>query len=62
VYFVSQPSFRLACPESGHAVGLTHGEDASPAVSNTADSLHCMRRPDAEADRWLGQHNADQIN
>jgi hypothetical protein len=26
----------LACHETGHAVGLTHGPDATPAESNTA--------------------------
>ena len=62
VYFEFQPSITLACHETGHAVGLTHGDDASPQVSNTADSLHCMRTPISYADRWVGQHNADQIN
>lgn len=33
----------LACHETGHAVGLTHGAEAYPSISNQNSSLHCMR-------------------
>lgn len=61
VSFEYNPGINLACHETGHAVGLTHGAGASPAVSNSAESLRCMRTP-LTTDRWLGSHNADQIN
>jgi hypothetical protein len=50
----------LACHESGHAVGLTHGEHADPPVSNNNSSLECMREfsPNDE----LGLHNRQLIN
>jgi hypothetical protein len=52
----------LVCHETGHAVGLTHGDDASPKVSNTNSSLGCMETPDSEDRTGLGSHNISEIN
>ena len=35
----------LVCHETGHAVGLTHGDDASPRKSKTDEKLGCMETP-----------------
>ncbi len=35
----------LACHETGHAIGLTHGNDADPNVSANRAELMCMRKP-----------------
>jgi hypothetical protein len=51
----------LACHETGHAVGLLHGQDASPAQSNTEYWLFCMQDPVGPG-VGLGAHNAAQIN
>lgn len=53
----------VACHETGHAVGLTHGENADPAVSNSLDqTLGCMKTPYSNASRVLGYENAANIN
>lgn len=49
----------IACHETGHAVGLTHGAQASPAISNSDSSLGCMAIP---APYSLGTHQISQIN
>lgn len=51
----------LSCHEMGHAVGLTHGRDAYPSVSQRATFLRCMRTPVGSGD-VLGSHNRGQIN
>lgn len=51
----------LACHETGHAVGLTHGRDANPEVSSSASSLSCMQDP-LGTDAYIGSHNAAQVN
>lgn len=57
----TNPDRAIACHETGHAVGLTHGEGANPKQSNTNKSLACMTtRPISSA--LLGQHNAKTIN
>ena len=50
-----------ACHETGHAVGLTHGHDAYPNISNLAPELRCLRNPNP-GDIGLGSFNADQID
>lgn len=50
-----------ACHETGHAVGLTHGDDADPRISVQAESLMCMRNP-TMGEIYLGEHNADTID
>lgn len=52
----------LACHETGHGVGLLHGQNAEPTKANTAASLYCLKTPVTGADRYLGDHNVKQIN
>lgn len=56
----ASPSKALACHETGHAVGLTHGADAYPALSQGDNSLGCMTTPVETSD--LGTHNTSMIN
>lgn len=49
------------CHETGHAVGLTHGLQASPTVPNENVNLECMRTPGTTV-TTLGAHNVAQIN
>lgn len=52
-----------ACHESGHAVGLTHGEDGSPQLANNATALECMKTPiQTSGSNILGTHNNAHIN
>lgn len=51
----------LACHETGHAVGLVHGSDASPRLSNTDPSLGCMMRP-VDPTTGLGRNNINEID
>lgn len=53
----------LTCHETGHAIGLTHGNRAYPTVSNSNSSvLGCMRDP-YDADSYtLGANNVRNIN
>jgi hypothetical protein len=59
---ISWPGRNIICHESGHAVGLTHGEDADPEVDNEDDALGCMQTPVPITDDELGTHNVDMIN
>jgi hypothetical protein len=52
----------LTCHETGHAVGLTHGAQASPAESQTASELGCMETPDSGGRTGIGAHNKSEIN
>jgi hypothetical protein len=52
----------LACHESGHTVGLTHGGDAGSIMANDDPALRCMRTPLVETDTGVGTHNADHLN
>jgi hypothetical protein len=56
----SSPGRAISCHETGHAVGLTHGANASPAISQTDPSLACMQTPTPTGD--LGAHNTNSIN
>jgi hypothetical protein len=56
----ANPSTGLACHETGHAVGLTHGQNAAPQLSNGDNSLGCMTKPVETSD--LGAHNTNSIN
>jgi hypothetical protein len=49
------------CHETGHAVGLTHGGNSSPTVSDSNSNLECMRAPSGSI-TTLGAHNTAQIN
>jgi hypothetical protein len=56
----ASPGKALACHETGHAVGLTHGQQASPQLSNGDNSLGCMTTPVETSN--LGTHNTNMIN
>jgi hypothetical protein len=56
----SSPGRAISCHETGHAVGLTHGANASPSISQTDPSLACMQTPTPTGD--LGAHNTNLIN
>jgi len=51
----------LVCHETGHAVGLTHGNVASPQKRNDDNRLGCMQTP-TDADEVLGANNIENIN
>lgn len=51
----------LVCHETGHAVGLTHGDDASPRKSKTDEKLGCMETP-VSNDEGLQANNIENIN
>ncbi|MEE1942427.1 hypothetical protein V1L54_24000 [Streptomyces sp. TRM 70361] len=51
----------LSCHETGHAVGLLHGNQAYPALSKTDSRLGCMVTP-VGAGTGLGSNNRDNIN
>ena len=52
----------LACHETGHAVGLTHGSGASQNLSNTDSRLGCMRTPTASGYTDLKTDQVQNIN
>jgi hypothetical protein len=54
-------SYGLSCHETGHAVGLLHGYESYPRLSNTDSRLGCMMTP-VDAFETLGSNNIDQIN
>lgn len=51
----------MSCHETGHAVGLLHGSDASPRLSKTDSRLGCLVTPVGE-NTGLGSNNRDNIN
>jgi hypothetical protein len=52
----------ITCHESGHAVGLTHPQDASPDLPGSHASFACMKTIDNYNVNGLGAHNVSQIN
>lgn len=52
----------ITCHESGHAVGLTHPQDASPALPSSHASFACMKTVDNYNANGLGAHNVSQID
>ncbi|MBF8188532.1 hypothetical protein ITP53_22955 [Nonomuraea sp. K274] len=54
-------TYSLVCHETGHAVGLEHGNIASPQMSKTASALGCMKTPTGGT-TTLGANNRDNIN
>ena len=56
------PATNLICHETGHAVGLTHGAQASPAIDDDDDVLDCMENPPGASSGVLGTHNTGIIN
>lgn len=53
---------KLACHETGHTVGLLHGDQADPPVSNTHTNLRCMKKGHTHSDKVPGGHNIAEIN
>jgi len=51
----------LACHETGHAVGLMHGDKASPAWQVDSEYLRCMKLGGYQ-DPFLGVNNTCNIN
>lgn len=59
----ANPTKRVACHESGHAVGLVHGVDSYPAIANGHNSLGCLQAPVPLSNTGqLGTHNTVEIN
>jgi hypothetical protein len=58
----SSIDLETACHETGHAVGLTHGDDAFPAQPRNSTALGCMETPDTGEHYHLGSNNVVQIN
>lgn len=56
------PSWAIACHESGHAMGLTHGTETSPSASNTDIDLQCMMTPNLGTFWQISQFQIDAIN
>jgi hypothetical protein len=55
------PDRDIACHETGHAVGLTHGNDAYPRVyAHDEVLLGCMTNP--AKSQYLGSYNTKHIN
>jgi hypothetical protein len=52
----------LACHETGHAVGLLHGEDAAPVTANDSTIVQCMATPIINSRPYLGTNNVSNIN
>ena len=55
------PPSSTACHEAGHAIGLTHGSEASPSQNLTSSSLGCMKTP-TDGTATLPSSVTDQIN
>ncbi|MGE4567036.1 MAG: hypothetical protein AAEB43_05185 [Acidimicrobiales bacterium] len=56
------PSLTAVCHETGHAVGLTHGLQASPQQTNSSTLLGCMKTPVNFFTSILGDMQVHQID
>jgi len=54
-------TYARVCHETGHAVGLQHGNNSSPQLSKTDSRLGCMITP-SNGHNALGANNRDNIN
>jgi hypothetical protein len=54
-------TYARSCHETGHAVGLQHGDWSSPALSKTDSRLGCMVSP-STGHPDLGANNRENIN
>lgn len=61
-YGVGAVDRKVACHETGHAVGLMHGSMADPKVADMHSELKCMRTGISHNMEYLGEVNATQIN
>lgn len=60
---MDNPKRDLACHETGHGVGLTHGEEAEPFLRNDANIQGCMQQPlPLSNEGRLGSLNIHNIN
>lgn len=62
--FSSRQARAAGCHETGHTVGLVHGSNAFPSLSNGDSSLACMRTnvPYSTMNPYLKEHNTYEIN
>jgi hypothetical protein len=51
----------LSCHETGHAVGLVHGDQASPPKNNGDEKLGCLENPVGSGE-GLQENNRENIN
>lgn len=58
----SRFTYKVLCHETGHAVGLLHGNDAVPELNPRDDRLGCMHNPADDGPADLGSNNRDNIN
>ncbi|SDJ51862.1 hypothetical protein [Streptomyces indicus] len=54
-------TYGRTCHETGHAVGLLHGADANPRLSNSNSALGCLVTPTSGGEK-LGSNNREHIN
>jgi hypothetical protein len=54
------PGLWIACHEAGHAVGLLHGGNGDPFITDNDADLACMKRTSSST--VLGAHNVHMIN
>jgi hypothetical protein len=52
---------RVVCHETGHGLGFTHGQYASPSKANNDNTLECMSNA-SNAPYVVGSHMLPQIN
>lgn len=52
----------ITCHETGHAVGLLHGNNASPTLNAGDDRLGCMQNPVPSAAIYFDDNQVDNIN
>lgn len=52
----------LACHETGHSVGLLHGENAAPRFDNQDSRLGCMVKRIVSSLKFVGANNVSNIN
>lgn len=62
LFATDTPGTDLACHESGHAVGLTHGANSWFSTSNSDTRLGCMRTPIVTGSDSIGAIHRAHIN
>ena len=54
--------YALNCHETGHAIGLTHGQNAEYPSSNSDSRWGCLRTPWDPSHKDLGANQVTNIN